>query len=120
MLEFILVRQVILVAGCLLGTYTDLKQGLILDKITYPMIAAGLVLNLFEPRFLEYFLLAGIVFTAGYLLYFYGKVGGGDVKLFTAIALLLPVLNTMPFVLNVLFFSALTSIIFLGAYYALP
>ena len=114
--ELLLLRQAILLAGCLAAAYTDAKTGLILDKITYPMIAAGILLNLLEA---EWFFLAfgAAVFAIGYVVYYMGKLGGGDVKLFTAIAFLLPVLQGQVFLLNALFAGCLLAVTFYSTYY---
>ena len=116
--------------GSLLGAYTDFKTGYIFDKITYPMIAAGILLNLFElgkeisiEKFLELFSVGILVFVLGYGMYFLGKIGGGDVKLFTGIALLLPfdagVFPLNIFVLNALIWAGISSLVFYGVYYTI-
>ncbi len=126
-MEFLLLRETILIIGTFAAAVSDFKTGLILDKITYPMLALGIVLNLMEIFLgnfyaFYYFVFAGIVFFIGYVLYFLGKLGGGDVKLFTAIVLLLPVLGTAEFPLNIfmvnaIFVSAITSITVFAVYF---
>lgn len=115
--DFLFLRMLILVAGCFGAAYTDAKTGLILDRITYPMIATGIVLNLLQGEWL--WLLAGTtVFAIGYAVYYAGKLGGGDVKLFTAIAFLLPFYQGQVFLLNALFAACLLAVVFYSAYYA--
>ena len=108
------------VAAVLLGTaiaaYTDAKTGLIPDKATYGMIALGVVFNLieFDPNL---FIVPVVVFAVGFALYWLGKIGGGDVKLFTGIAMLVPFLEGNVFVVHVLLAAALLSIVFYSTYY---
>ncbi len=114
--DLLLLRQVILLAGCTAAAYTDAKTGLIVDKITYPMIAAGIALNLLEAEWV--FLVAGAaVFAIGYAIYYMGKIGGGDVKLFTGIVFLLPVLQGKIFILNALFAACILAVSFYSTYY---
>ncbi len=130
----------------LLGTayvaYTDWKTGYMPDKVTHAMIAFGIIWALlFMQNDLVYvFGLAAVVFIVGFLAYIFGQLGGGDVKLFTAIALLLPsypkelvpILNSIgihpvfaayPFILAVFLFAGLlgpmffTSISYLSKLY---
>ncbi len=121
MLQLIFWREVIVLFGALYSSYTDIKTGMIRDSVTYPMIFLGLFLlaaELYAGNFHYLFLLVPIVvFAAGYILYFLGKIGGGDVKMFTAIALLLPVYEGEIFLLNVLFVAAISSIVFLSVFY---
>lgn len=117
-MQFELIRIIIALIGTMLGAYTDYKTGLIFDKITIPMIAIGIILNLFEgQKAILYFSIAGIVFGIGYLLYYFGKIGGGDVKLFAGIALLLPEFGKEIFVFNAIIFASIASIIILSIYY---
>lgn len=126
----LLLRQAVILIGSLIAAYTDYKTGYIFDKITYPMIAIGILFNLFEfvqaisvQKFIELFAVGILVFGLGYAMYFLGKIGGGDVKLFTGIALLLPFENGIfplnIFVLNILIWAGITSLIFYGVYYVL-
>jgi len=117
---FELARYLIVLAGTLISTYTDIKTGLILDKVTYPMILAGLLFTAADIftgwNFIQLLIPVG-VFALGYLLYYAGKLGGGDVKIFTAMALLLPYYRNEPFVLNVLLIAALSSVMAISVYY---
>jgi len=114
--EFLLLRQAFLLAGCGAAAWTDARTGLILDKITYPMIAAGILLNLFEQQWL-WLGLGLAVFVLGYVVYYMGKFGGGDVKLFTGIAFLLPFYQGSFFLLNSLFTACLLGITFYSVYF---
>ncbi|HLC36403.1 MAG TPA: A24 family peptidase [archaeon] len=120
MFDLTLIRIFLLVLGSALASYTDLKTGLIYDKITYPMIALGLVFTLISENLAPNLLLGAIVFAVGYFLYFTGKIGGGDVKLFTGITLLMPFFNSkIPFVLSTVFYSGLISVVILSIYYVI-
>ena len=112
----LLIRQAAILIGAALAAYTDARTGLILDKITYPMIALGLILNLLEFE-LTLFAVPVAVFAVGFALYWFGKVGGGDVKLFTGIAMLLPFFGGKVFVVHVLLVAVLASIVFYSVYY---
>lgn len=129
LVQLMIVRQLVLFIGTGMGAYTDYRTGLIYDKITYPMIFLGVLLNLIELVFggftlenaINLFGVGVIVFLGGYVLYITGKLGGGDIKLFTGMAFLLPFqgeffpLNV--FVLQVLFFSAIIAVSLLGIIY---
>ncbi len=117
-IEFILIRQALVLIASLIGSYTDYKTGLINDWITIPLIIIGVLLNLvfFD---LNALLLGAIVFGTGYLTYYFGKLGGGDVKLFTGIALMLPFFEGKIFILNTIFYAGITSAIFYGIYYSI-
>ena len=114
--ELLILRQALILAGCGAAAYTDAKTGLIFDKITYPMIAAGIILNLVEMNWL-FLGIGAAVFAGGYVIYYAGKIGGGDVKLYTGIAFLLPVLQGYSFLLNALFAACLLAVTFYSAYY---
>lgn len=111
-----IVQQLALIIGTGAGAYTDHKTGFIYDYITLPLIAIGLITALIVQNF-NAIIAAGIVFAAGYALYYAGKLGGGDVKLFTGITLLIPYQNGVPGIIPVLIYSGLTAISFLSAYY---
>ena len=116
MLDMLILRQAIVLIGTLLAGWTDAKTGLILDKITYPMIALGILLSILEGQWV--FLAVGaIVFVVGYIVYYLGKVGGGDVKLLTAIAFLLPFNQGYFFLLNSLFMACMLAVSFYSVYY---
>jgi len=99
-----------------LGAFTDWKKGEIYHWITFPLIIIGVGMNVYEAQYIA-FGLAGIVFAIGYILYKTGKLGGGDVMLFTGIALTVPFFGGHPFILNVLVIAAATSVVFLSVYY---
>ncbi|MBI5884888.1 hypothetical protein HZB89_02200 [archaeon] len=61
---------------------------------------------------------AAIVFVIGYLLYYTGKIGGGDLKLFIGITLVLPELAGVPFILSVVVVASLIALFVVGGYYS--
>ena len=116
MIELLLIRQIAILIASGIGSYTDYKTGYIFDWITLPLIGFGIVVNVFDQNY--YGLLIGaIVFVIGYLLYYTGKIGGGDVKLYSGIALALPVFNGSIFIITVIILSSLSAIVFLATYY---
>jgi Flp pilus assembly protein protease CpaA len=116
LVTFLLFRQVaaLLLAGS--AAYFDARTGEIPDSLNYSAVLLGVVLNIadFTP---VAFLLAGAVFAGGYLFYISGKIGGGDVKLFTALALLIPFADGRFFVADLLLIAGITALIALSLYY---
>ncbi|MBN1940965.1 MAG: prepilin peptidase [Candidatus Diapherotrites archaeon] len=115
-MDLFLLRAIVLVLGSLGAGIHDAKTGLISDKITYAMILLGVIFNVIEFNWIGIGL-GAIVFALGYIVYYLGKIGGGDVKLFTGIALLLPFYLESLFIVNVLFYSALLAVVFYSVYY---
>jgi preflagellin peptidase FlaK len=95
--EIPLLCTIIAIIACFYASYTDLKSGIIPNKLTFPLIGIGIVLNgiySFTAGNI-WFLIYTLIFTAGifvigYILWKLGAWAGGDVKLFTALAALLP------------------------------
>lgn len=113
----ILIQQIILLLGTLISGIVDAKTGYIYDKITYPMIIIGLILSL--AQFQWFNIISGVaIFVLLFLIYKIGGIGGGDVKLFTAIALLNP-FNEINFLISLILFASITSILFYSIYYTL-
>lgn len=83
--------------------YSDLRTGLVPNRLTYPAVLIGLGLSLLPgglaPGESALGLFAG--FLAFYLLFAMGVMGGGDVKLMAAIG----ALQGYPFVLYAMFYS---------------
>ena len=124
--------------GLLFSTYTDIKTGYVEDWMSHAMILLGIVLvPIFYPtQILLSYLIAAVIFLAGYLLYIYGNMGGGDIKLFTAIALLIPFYNETiasyfsflgikqvfapyPFILSIFLLSGILFMIFISVQYSI-
>ncbi|MFH1752120.1 MAG: prepilin peptidase [archaeon] len=83
--------------GLIIASYTDLRNRIISNKLTYSMILLGLGLHLVQtlvegnPEPIMFSVLLTIItFTAGLGLWFMGAWAGGDVKIFTALAALNP------------------------------
>jgi len=80
----------------LISTYTDFKERIIPDKLTYSAIIIGILLHLFETIVAQnnsFFICISntiIAFLFAYLLWYIGLWAGGDVKIFTAIISLTP------------------------------
>jgi preflagellin peptidase FlaK len=93
-----LITIIIAVVACVYASYSDLKEGVIRNKLTFPLIAIGIVLNaiyVFTSTasiflFIECVVVTGVIFASGYIFWKMGAWAGGDVKLFTALAALLP------------------------------
>ena len=91
MLEII--GAIIALLGVAYSSYTDLKTGDVSDRLSHSMIGIGAILVAFSFPFWQAVAIIGLataVFVLGFILYIFGQMGGGDVKLFTALALLVP------------------------------
>jgi len=82
---------------CFYASYSDIKRGIIPNRLTFPVIGLGLLLNGIRA-FMEsdpwIFIYTAIftagIFALGYILWRMGAWAGGDVKLFTAVTALIP------------------------------
>ena len=96
-LDIPLICTFIAIIACLYASYTDLKSGIIQNKLTFSLIGLGIILNAVYALMINniWFVIIGVIFTAvifalGYIFWKLGAWAGGDVKLFTALAALLP------------------------------
>ena len=96
-LDIPLICTFIAIMACLYASYTDLKSGIIQNKLTFSLIGLGIILNAVYAFMINdiMFIVVGVIFTAvifalGYIFWKLGAWAGGDVKLFTALAALLP------------------------------
>lgn len=128
-----LLGALVALVGTAIVAYTDWKTGYMPDKYTHALVAAGIVLLPFYAGLsaaLTWYFVSAIVFMACFLLYIFGQLGGGDVKLFTALSLLIPSYPTAlsglglspvaapyPFVLSVFFASAVVATLFVSLGY---
>ncbi|MEN4005845.1 MAG: A24 family peptidase C-terminal domain-containing protein [Methanobacteriaceae archaeon] len=97
MTEIPFLCTIIAITACFYASYTDLKSGIIPNKLTFPLIGLGIVLNGFYAFMLGniWLMVYTLIFTVlifilGYIFWKLGAWAGGDVKLFTALAALLP------------------------------
>lgn len=91
-MDLIIINILIVLVGTAIAAYWDHKTGIVPDKLSHSMIILGAILVplTFPGQILTVYAVGAIVFGLGFLLYSFGQLGGGDVKLFTAIALLIP------------------------------
>ncbi len=112
---FYQIVAVLALATVFIANYTDLKERIIPNKLTFPMIIAGIALYLGYGIYQQNFLLAvtggigaGVTFGIGYLMWIIGGWAGGDVKLYAALGALLGGYNApymsapYPFILTIL------------------
>lgn len=121
-LQLIRMGAIVLATG--VAAWTDYKTGFIFDWITYPLMAAGVLFHGIEwatTGILDWngIAVGAIAYALGFGLYYAGKIGGGDVKLFAGLALVLPFVQDRVFVVHVLLAASLLAVTVLGAYYAL-
>lgn len=127
-----LIQIIVTVLFAILASIFDIKKGFVPDWLNYLLIFFGLMTNLilsFVTTNLKYFLASFIsmviTYVVSYLLWQLHMWGGGDVKLFTSIATVIPfglniefldvfpVLSVYPFAFSVIFNSILVSFPFL-------
>lgn len=96
-IEIPLITTIIAIVACLYASYSDLKRGIIPNKLTFPLIGLGILLNgIYAFIMGEIWIIViclvvtGVIFALGYLFWKMGAWAGGDVKIFTALAALLP------------------------------
>lgn len=98
MITIPIISIIIAIIACVYASYSDLKSGVIRNKLTFPLIALGIILNaiyIFTTTgdiwlFIKVVVIVAFIFIIGYILWKMGAWAGGDVKLFTAIAALIP------------------------------
>ena len=118
--ELQILRICAVVIITLIASFTDIRKKLIYDWITLPAIGIGILISIYECFSIcniFNFLIPLAVFLLSYPLYYAGKLGGGDVKLFTAIAALMPIRNKTIFIIDVLVFASILALAFFGIYY---
>jgi hypothetical protein len=135
MLEIIGV--IIALLGLAYSSYTDIKTGEVSDRLSHSMIGIGAILVAFSFPFWQAVTIIGLgilIFVVGFILYIFGQIGGGDVKLFTALTLLIPyyptslrplseaigispVSSTLPFIISVFILSGIFFMLFIPIAY---
>jgi len=121
---FELIPPALAVFAVLAACYTDLRWRLIPNKLTLPLIAAGVIFHLIVGLSRGDLWVAasgalggGLAFVLGYALWLAGGWAGGDVKLFTALGALLQT-HKAPY--TPALYPASLSILFNGAILAAP
>jgi prepilin peptidase CpaA len=107
-----------LAIALIVSIYTDIRHRLIFNKITLPIALAAPLFWYASGSFtlieIGIHLLTGIITFAFFAMWFrFGMMGGGDVKLFAALALWFPWLDVIRMVLYASVLGALVTIIFL-------
>ena len=127
-----LLQITITILFCILAAIFDVKKGIVPDLLTENLLVFGLISNIFLAIFssnIKYILASiisvAITYTITYLMWQLNIWGGGDVKLFTGIASVIPfgfnleflnifpVLSIYPFSFSVVINSILVSFPFL-------
>jgi Flp pilus assembly protein protease CpaA len=123
---FFLIKVFLVMVATFIGAYTDYKTGYIYNWITFPLIILGLLSLALESfilsklglaYFLKVFIIGVMIYGIGYLLYYFGKLGGGDVKLFLGMHFLVPYVNGQLFILWILVLSSLLSVLIVSIKY---
>lgn len=120
MINILYLRITVLLIACGIAAYTDHKTGYINDWVSYPLIAIGLLINIFTLGFytiLSILATTALIYLIGLIFYKLGKIGGGDIKLFMGINLILPTFKTEPFFLWTLIFACMLSVLFVSVKY---
>ena len=133
-MQFEAIRVSVAVAGLLLASYYDLfNRRNVPSWLTYSMLGAGILFTLagFDAQEIANSAVAAVaVLGLGYLVYRSGQIGGADVLIFAALALLLPIAPapifpvsssapaiSLPFIVAIFIASGLFSIIGISATY---
>lgn len=132
---FELISAVIALVGTAIVSYADYKTGYMPDRYTHAMIIIGALLLPFHAgleKAVPHYLAALVTFVVLFLFYIFGQLGGGDVKLFTALTLLIPVypvslvqfgfsptIAPYPFIVSVFFAAVVMAMLFVSSGYLL-
>ena len=120
MFNVLYLRIIILLIACGIAAYTDHKTGYIYDWVSYPLMAIGLIINIFTLSLysiLSILATTALIYLIGLIFYKFGKIGGGDIKLFMGINLILPTFKSEPFFLWTLIFASMLSVLFVSVIY---
>ena len=116
-----IIRIILLLLAVAMAAYFDYKTGYIYDWISIPLVVIGLIFNIFTYSFktlIPIVLIAVGIYIFGYFAYYFGKIGGGDIKLFIGIHMILPYLNNQLIIFWVIIASSLLSVMFVSISYA--
>jgi preflagellin peptidase FlaK len=97
----------IAIAWFLVASYMDIKTRIIHPAVPYSLMVVGIAYNYFYGSMIAMIESVAVVFAFAFILYNRGVWAGGDVKLFTALAFILPVSSVMFYPFLVLFVSLL-------------
>ena len=106
-----------LAIGLLISIYSDIKHRLIYNKVTAAIALAAPLFWYANGSFgwpqIGYYLATGILTFALFAVFFrFGMMGGGDVKLFAAVALWFPPVLAFRFIFHASLLGALVTIAF--------
>lgn len=126
-MSFLLIKIIVLVIATAIAAYTDYKTSYIFNWLSLPLISLGLISITLEsfvfknPLGWNYFLnvlgISVLIYAIGYVFYYYGKLGFGDIKLFIGINLLLPYFYGKVTILWLLILSSLSSVLIVSIKY---
>lgn len=92
-----LICAIIAIVACVYASYSDLKSGIISNKLTLPLIGVGIILNAIHAFLtgdlwiiIYCLIFIAVIYVISYIFWRMGAWAGGDAKLFTALAALLP------------------------------
>ncbi len=127
MFDILILKIILVILAAGVAAYTDYRTGLIQNWLTYPLIIIGLLLVIYESflastffginYFFNVLLIGFIIFGVGFFLYRTGKLGGGDIKLFLGIHLVIPYYLGQIVILWLLIAASLLSVLFVSVYY---
>ncbi len=127
MFDILILKIVLVVIACGIAAYTDYKTGLIQNWLTYPLVVIGLLILVYEAFLspihlgLSYLLtvifIGILIYVIGYFMYKHGKLGGGDIKLFIGIHLVIPYYLGQVVILWLLIIASLLSVLFVSVSY---
>lgn len=129
-MELEIFRVLVALGGCAAGAWFDLRNNRnIPNALLYAMLGAGILFGLASlQQSILAFAVAGAIFAFGHVLYRAGQLGGADVYVLSAIALLLPsqpfifagaVAAPYPFVLSVIAASGISFMVYMLAFYGI-
>ncbi|WP_042707258.1 prepilin peptidase [Methanobrevibacter wolinii] len=127
-MDLFIIPVIVVLIATIIASYTDIQYNIISNKLNLILIILGIVLSLFftifyrNPYFISSSLISGIsIFIISYILWILGLWAGGDVKLLTGIAFMIPsnyykLSNFWPFTLDLIINSLLIAFPFIFIY----